>query len=213
MADGGRGLIAGGLLGMVLAVVARVGDWQVLRWVVLGCVVVVPLAALAVATMAKADPLQAVRAIDAHYDLKSRTITLWSFFQSGPLNEARRLAVDEAWGQVKRTDPAQVVPVSVPKSIYAGVALAGLAVVLAFVPLPGFTSDAPPPDEKPPLSVAGEAELAALAELTEVDASLAERSLRETRRVASGNPAPETPQQPTGNDEIAAHYFKASATP
>jgi hypothetical protein len=206
------GLLAGGGLGILAAGVRLAGGWDFFRWIALGCVVVLPLAAAAVAWNKKIDPLRAIRAIDAHYQLKSRAMTLWSYLGSGELDEAQGLVVGEAWPHVKRADAKEVVPVDIPKTIYGGAALALLAIVLILLPVPTFNRTARSQDGRPQVVTDG-AELTALAPVRQVDPLLAERSIESVSRPGNGpNPAGPTASRP-GSGELIKSYFNAIASP
>jgi hypothetical protein len=91
--------------------------------------------------------------------------------------------------------------------------VAALAVVLAFVPLPGVTSIGEYAEDGPPLSVGGEAELVNLAELPQVDSALAERSLAATRSVSPDDVSPSAPSFSAGAEGVVSRYFETATTP
>jgi hypothetical protein len=204
-------LLAAGGIGLLLAVARLVSGWGMLSWFVLGAVIVVPLAGVLWAFRQKIDPLSAVRAIDDHYDLKSRTMTLWSFLRTGKLDEARQMAVDDAWSRVKDVKPDRVVSVSVPKTVYVGGGLAVLAVILAFTPI-NWLSFAPRQKQRSTLPVEA-AEMTQLAPLPHVTEEVAEHS---TQGIAPGSDRLSTVESPlltAGSGDIVSGYFDKTRAP
>jgi hypothetical protein len=204
-------LLAGAGLGLLLALARLVGGWEVLRWFAIGAVVVVPLAGVVWASRHKVDPLAAVRAIDAHYGLKSRAVTLWSFLRLGNLDEARRMAVDDAWRHVKNVEPAKVVPVAVPKTVYAGAGAVLLVVILAFLPVAWFHRAAELRDRA--TVVVEAAEMTRLAPLPKVTAEVAARS---TQGVSSVSPATDDADSSlltAGFGDVVGRFFDATQPP
>jgi hypothetical protein len=204
-------LLAAGGSGLLLAVTRLISGWGMLSWFVLAVVIIVPLAGAVWASRHKIDPLSAVRAIDDHYDLKSRAVTLWSFLRTGNLDEARQIAVEEAWSHVKDAKPDTVVPVSVPKSVYAGAGLIVVALILAFVPTNWIRVGARPPQRSTrPVEAAEMTQLAPLPELTE---EMAERSIGILSLDSDRSPASDSPLLTAGSGGIVDGYFDRTRSP
>jgi hypothetical protein len=182
-----------------------------LSWFVVGAVIALPLVGVVWASRRKIDPLSAVRAIDDHYGLKSRAMTLWSFLRSENLDEARRMAVEEAWSHVKDTKPDEVVTVSVPKAVYVGGGLIVVAVVLAFLPVSWFRF-APRPPQRSTLPVEA-GEMARLAPLTKVTEEDAEQSMKVTSGDTDELPAGYSPLLTAGSGNVVGGYFDKTQAP
>ena len=201
-------LMAAAGLGLLLAVARLASGWEMLCWFVLGAVIVVPLGGLVWALRHKIDPLSAVRAIDDHYGLKSRTLTLWSFLRTGSLDEARQMAVEEAWTHVQGVEPDKVVAVSVPKAVYAGAGLVLVVVLLAFLPT-DWVRFAPRAEQRSTLPVEA-AEMTHLAPLPKVTEEVAERSIRGE---SEGAGVRDAPLLTAGSGDIVGGYFDKTHSP
>jgi hypothetical protein len=208
------GLLTGGILGVLLAAAYWGGAWDMLRWIALGCVVASPVIGIAIASRKKVSPESAARAIDSHYGLKSRALTLWSYSRTGSLDEAHQFVVQEALPHLKRIDPNEVVPVRIPKTVYVGGLLAVLTVVVAFLPRLEFggTGDTAKSEEEGQMATDG-AEMTSLPELPSVPPELAVRSLQAATTDASPQRAPDTSTLPGGAAEVVSRYFEALSQP
>jgi len=204
-------LLAAAGVGLLLAVARLVSGWGMLSWFVLGAVIVVPLVGVVWASRQKIDPLSAVRAIDDHYGLKSRAMTLWSFLRTGNLDEARQMAVEDAWSHVKDVKPDKVVPVSVPKAVYAGAGLIVVAVILAFLPIDWFRFGLRP-QQQSALPVEA-AEMTQLAPLPKVTAEDARQSIRAISLDGDRSPASDSPLLTAGSGDIVGGYFDRTQSP
>jgi hypothetical protein len=198
-------LLAAAGVGLLLAVARLVSGWGTLCWFVLGAVIIVPLVGLVWASRHKIDPLSAVRAIDEHYGLKSRAVTLWSFLRTGNLDEARQMAVEDAWSHVKDAKPDKVVPVSVPKAVYAGAGLIVAAVILAFLPVDWLRLGRRP-RQRSTLPVEA-AEMTQLAPLPKVTAEVAEQSIRVISLDSDRPGTGDSPLLTAGSGDVVGGYF------
>jgi hypothetical protein len=204
-------LLAAAGVGFVLAAARLVSGWSVLSWFVLGAAIVVPLAGVVWASRQKIDRLKAVRAIDDHYSLKSRAMTLWSFLRTANLDEARQMAVEEAWSHVKGAKPEDVVSVSVPKAVYVGGGLMVVAVIVAFLPV-SWLRFGPRPPQRSTLPVEA-AEMTQLAPLTSVTEEDAQRSIQVLSRAGGESQAGDSPLLTAGSGDVVGGYFDSTQAP
>jgi len=208
------GLLAGGILGLLLAAAYWGGAWDTLRWFALGCVVVAPVIGIAIAATKKVSPEKAARAIDSHYGLKSRALTLWSYSRMGSLDEAHRLVVQEALPHLHSVDPKEVVPVRVPKTFYAGGLLAALTVVVVFLPRLNFGDTfGTVTSQDAGQRVTDGAEMTTLSTLPSVSPELAAQSLEMMPENASSRAAAEVSALPGGAAEVVSRYFETLPLP
>jgi hypothetical protein len=206
-------LVAAAGIGLLLALARLVSGWDMIRWIVLGVVILLPLAGVVWASRRKIDPLSAVRAIDEHYELKSRAMTLWSFLRSGTLTEARRMAVEEAWSRVKDVKPERVVPVSLPKTVFLGGGLAVLAVILVFLPTNWLSlSYRSRPRQRSTLPVEA-AEMTQLPPLPKVTEAFAEQSIRDLDPGSDRLSGTDSPLLTAGSGDIVGGYFDKTQAP
>lgn len=77
---------------------------------------------------------QAARAVDAHYRLKDRVATALAFAEQSQVNGLRALQIDDALEHLKRVQPRDVAPLSVPRPLPYALAVLLLAVALVLMP-------------------------------------------------------------------------------
>ena len=132
LAVGGWGLLAGSLIGLI---VAGLNFWigpLMASWIPLAIAVVGAALGMLAGWLWQHELREAAFAVDEHYRLKDRATTALEFAGRERSSVACQLALDDALTHLQGINPREVVPLRVPRVIpYAALALLATGMVVA----------------------------------------------------------------------------------
>lgn len=139
-----RTAVTGLLLASAVTVLLGLGKgllgWPVPLWVPPALLTGGVVAGAALALLRRSSWHAAALAVDNHYQLKDCTVTALAFLSHPPVTVFQEVVIADAIRRLGRIDPAEVVPLRLPRSVPA--ALGTVAVTLALLFWPGGTPEA-----------------------------------------------------------------------
>jgi hypothetical protein len=139
-----KSAVTGLLVGSVAAALLGLGKGLFAApapgWALAGLIVAGPVFGTMLGRLRRPDWHGAARAVDEHYHLKDRTTTALAFVARPPLSVFQEVEIADALKQLGRIDPAEVVPLRLPRSFAAAVGVTAVALALLF--WPGAAPDA-----------------------------------------------------------------------
>lgn len=146
------GLLVSAAAGVLLGLVRTLGGWQLSVWAAPLILLAGPVLGVVIGVAYRRNWQGAAAAVDSHYQLKDRSVTALAFLTK-PVDDAlHELQVADASQHLAKVEPRQVVPLELPRSLFAG--CAAMAMALALICWPKMHAIEPPPPEPIPEIVA-----------------------------------------------------------
>jgi hypothetical protein len=143
------GLCAAAVIGACLAVLRLATGMELSPLLAAIVLAAGPLGGILAGLLLRRSWHGAACAVDAHYQLKDRSVTALAFLEQQAPSELHQLQLADAAERLRSIEPRQVVPLKAPRALPIGLAVLGLAIVGLAWPMTTPQAEAallPPPD-------------------------------------------------------------------